>query len=320
MKTFLTGGTGFIGSRVAARLRERGEEVVALVRDPVRAEALRRIGCSLVEGGLGDDHAIRRGVDGCGAAIHAAAIYRIGIPASEQEAMFETNVRGTQRVLDAATDAGVGRVVYVSTANVFGNTHGRVVDETYRRPSDGFLSFYDRTKFLAHQAAEERIRNGAPIVVVQPTVVYGPGDHSELGAIIEQTRTGRLRFISFPDMGMVMVHVDDVAAGVLLGLDRGRIGEAYVLGGEQTTMRDLVRVVAEVAGRRPPRLAMPSILIKASIPMAPLVTRLMGMPPNLRELISASEGVTYYASDAKARNELGWAPRDLRTGLREMMG
>jgi dihydroflavonol-4-reductase len=320
VKTFLTGGTGFIGSRVAARLRERGEEVVALVRDPVRAEALRRIGCSLVEGGLGDDHAIRRGVDGCGAAIHAAAIYRIGIPASEQEAMFETNVRGTQRVLDAATDAGVGRVVYVSTANVFGNTHGRVVDETYRRPSDGFLSFYDRTKFLAHQAAEERIRNGAPIVVVQPTVVYGPGDHSELGAIIEQTRTGRLRFISFPDMGMVMVHVDDVAAGVLLGLDHGRIGEAYVLGGEQTTMRDLVRVVAEVAGRRPPRLAMPSILIKASIPMAPLVTRLMGMPPNLRELISASEGVTYYASDAKARNELGWAPRDLRTGLREMMG
>jgi nucleoside-diphosphate-sugar epimerase len=108
--------------------------------------------------------------------------------------MFEANVRGTETTLEAAADAGVPRIVYVSTVNVFGNTKGKVVDETYRRdPAEGYLTYYDETKFLGHRIAEERIAQGAPIVIVQPGGVYGPGDHSQVGSTIEQVRTGKLR-------------------------------------------------------------------------------------------------------------------------------
>ena len=186
VKAFVTGGTGFIGSRVVRRLRERGDEVVALVRSPEKAADLRELGCELVEGDLSSEQAIRDGVQGCDAVFHVAAVYKVGIPASERDAMCDANVRGTERVLDAAIEAGVPRIVYVSTVGVFGNTHGQVVDETYSRDGEDFLSCYEETKCRSHQVALDRIAKGAPIVIVQPGGVYGPGDHSELGNIIDQ--------------------------------------------------------------------------------------------------------------------------------------
>ena len=143
---------------------------------------------------------------------------------------------------------------------------------------------------------------------------------SEIGSTIEQVRTGKLRARSFPGLGLTFVHVDDVAAGILLALDRGRLGESYVLGGQVTTLGEVIDATATIAGRAAPRMTIPPAIIRASIPLAPLVTRAMGLPPNLRELISASDGVTYWASDAKARGELGYAPRDLETGLRQTLG
>jgi nucleoside-diphosphate-sugar epimerase len=234
--------------------------------------------------------------------------------------MYEANVRGAERVLDAAIEAGAQKIVYVSTVNAFGNTHGKVVDESYRRPEgDRFLSYYDETKFLAHRVAEERIGRGAPVLIAMPGGVYGPGDPSVLGAMIEQVRTGKLRFVTFPDAGFNLVYVEDAAAGILLVHDRGKVGESYVLGGEITTMGDGIRRVAEMSGRKPPRMTMPAWLVKASIPFAPIVTRMMGQPPNLRELISAADKVTYWATDAKARRKLGYAPRDLEAGLTELL-
>jgi nucleoside-diphosphate-sugar epimerase len=319
VKVFLTGGTGFIGGRVAARLRERGDEVVALVRSRERGAELERLGCRLVEGDLSSSEAIRGACEDCDAAIHGAAIYKVGIPKSEQEAMHEANVRGTERVLDAAWQAGVSRIVYVSTVNVFGNTRGEVVDEAYERQPGDWVSVYDETKWLAHQAAVERAAKGAPIVIVQPGGVYGPGDHSEVGNVIDQTRTGKLKAVPFADMGLNLVHVDDVAEGILLALDRGEIGESYVLGGQIATMRDLVETVARIEGRKPPTRTLPTGLIKLSAPAGPVLGKLMGFPPNFKELISASDGVTYWARDDKARARLGYAPRDLETGLRETL-
>ncbi|HEU0019034.1 MAG TPA: NAD-dependent epimerase/dehydratase family protein, partial [Thermoleophilaceae bacterium] len=172
MKIFMTGGTGFIGGHVARQLRERGDDVVALVRSPEKATALRELGCELVEGDLSDDAAIAKGMAGAEAAIHAGAVYKVGVPKSEHAAMFESNVAGTERVLDAALSAGVPRIVYVSTCAVFGDTHGQVVEEGFRRDT-GFPSEYERTKTLAHEIAEDRIASGAPIVIVQPGGVYG---------------------------------------------------------------------------------------------------------------------------------------------------
>jgi nucleoside-diphosphate-sugar epimerase len=320
MRAFLTGATGFIGGHLARRLRERGDDVVALVRSLGKAGKLAELGCDLVEGTLEATGSILEGVRGADAVFHAAAVYEAGIPRSARPAMYEANVRGTERVLDAAIDAGVPRIVYVSTVNVFGNTRGRVVDETYRRDeADGFLSYYDETKYRAHQEALDRIGAGGPIVVAQPGGVYGPGDHSDLGNAIERVRTGKLPFKAFPQTGFTFLHVDDAADGILLCHDKGRIGQSYVLGGQLTTLGELIDTVAELSGRRPPRVTIPPAVVKMGIPFGRLVGRLLGTQPNLRELIRAADGVTYWATDQKARRELGYAPRDLVTGLRQTL-
>jgi dihydroflavonol-4-reductase len=319
MRAFVTGGTGFIGGRVVRRLRERGDEVVALVRSPAKASDLAELGCELVEGDLNSADAIRRGVQGCDAVFHIAAVYKVGIPSSEREPMREANVRGTEIVLDAAVEANVKKIVYVSTIGVFGNTRGEIVNESYHHDGQSFLSCYEETKYRSHEVALDRIAKGAPVVIVQPGGVYGPGDHSELGNIIDQTRTGKLKMLMFAETGFNLVHVDDVAEGILLAHDRGKTGEAYVLGGEISTMGDLIRKVSDISGREAPSRAMPVSLMKMAIPIGPVVGKVMGFPPNLRELIRSSDGVTYWATDAKARRELGYAPRDMETGLRQTL-
>jgi nucleoside-diphosphate-sugar epimerase len=319
VRVFVTGGTGFIGGRVVRLLRKRGDDVVALVRSREKGKELADLGCELVEGDLSASDTIKSACEDCDAAIHGAAIYKVGIPKSKREEMLDANVRGTERALDAAWQAGVGRIVYISTVNVFGNTGGEVVDETYEREPGNWVSVYDESKFPAHQAAVERVEKGAPIVMVQPGGVYGQGDHSELGNVIDQTRTGKLPALPFAGMGLNFVHVDDAAEGVLLALDKGEIGQSYVLGGQVGTMKDLVETTAKVADRKPPKRELPTGILKAVAPAGSVIGKIMGFPPNFRELISASDGVTYWAKDDKARRELGYSPRDLETGLRDTL-
>jgi len=315
MRAFVTGGTGFIGSHVVKRLRDRGDYVVVLARRPEKAAGL---DIEVVEGDLSDAHAIRRGMDGCQAVFHIAADYRVGMAASKRDAMRDSNIGGTERVLDAAADAGVDKIVYVSTINVFGNTKGQTVDESYRRDeADGFVSTYDQTKYRAHLLAEQRAAEGAPIVIVQPGSVYGPGDHALVGQMIEQASTGKMPAKAFPELGLNMVHVDDVADGIMLAYDKGRPGESYVLGGEITTQGELIDKAAAIGGKKPPRMKVPPVLLKAMIPVGRWVGPPMGLPPNFREMISAAHNVTYWAKDDKARRELGYAPRDLDAGLRQ---
>lgn len=317
MRAFVTGATGFLGGALVRALRVRGDEVVALVRNRSRAAAL---DAELVDGDLSDPGWLTEQMRGVDSVFHLAALYEVGIPRARRPAMFEVNVRGTENVVDAAVTAGISRTVYVSTINAFGNTHGRIVDETYERPGRDYVSYYDETKHLAHLAVRERIKRGAPVVIVQPGAIYGPGDHSELGAQLELARTGKLKLLALADVGVNAVHVDDVAAALLLAHDRGRVGESYVIGGEITRLRDLIAIVARQAGRRPPRLELPTPLVKLMIPLGPLVGRVMGTGPNLRELVAAADGVTYWASDGKARRELGHAPRPLEEGLRTLGG
>jgi dihydroflavonol-4-reductase len=320
MKVFVTGATGFIGGHVARKLRERGDEVVALARKPDKGAALIEIGCSLVAGDLSDEGRLREGMRGCDAVIHGAAVYEVGIPKEEHQAMYEANVLGTERVLRAALDEEIPKVVYISTVGAFGNTHGRVVDETYVHPGREFTSYYEETKVKAHQIARRLIDDeGLPCVIVQPGGVYGPDDHSAIGTQINQFLAGRMPLIPFPDLGFNMVHVDDVAAGVLLALDKGRSGEQYVLGGQITTMREAIETLARVAGKKAPKRAMPTSVLKAMTPIGPVVGKLMGQPPNLSELISAADGVTYWAKHDKAMEQLDYSPRGLEQGLRDTL-
>ncbi len=320
MKAFVTGGTGFIGGHVVRKLRARGDDVVALVRSPEKAGELRTLGCELVEGDLSSQAHLQEAMRGSDSVFHIAAVYKVGIPKSACEEMRAANIGGTQRTLDAAVAAGVEKIVYVSTVGYFGNTGGRVVDESHVRSDDGrYLSCYDETKLKAHHLAQDRIAAGAPIVIAQPGGVYGPEDQSEIGDFVRNMSTGKLRFKSFPDVGFNMGYVEDIADGIILAHDKGKVGESYVLGGEISTLGELVDKVAELSGRKPPGLTIPAWAVKASLPVAPLVTRALGLPPNLRELIQTSDGVTYWATDAKARRELGYSPRNLEEGLRAML-
>jgi nucleoside-diphosphate-sugar epimerase len=318
MKVFLTGGTGFIGGEVARRLRDRGDDVVALVRDPARASALAGLGVTFVPGTVTDAAAVAAGLAGADAAIHGAAVYEVGIPASRRPAMYDANVTGTRTVLAAALDARTAKVVYVSTVAAFGDTGGAVVDETHEHPGR-YTSYYDETKHLAHQEAKRQIAAGLPLVVVQPGAVYGPGDHSVVGTLIRKAAKGRAGPVAFAGMGLNAAHRDDVAGGILLALDAGRPGESYVLGGEITTLGEVLATAARVAGRHAPRLTMPTALIRAVAPFGRLLGPAMGLPPNIGELITTSDGVTFWATDAKARAELGYAPRGLEAGLRDTL-
>jgi nucleoside-diphosphate-sugar epimerase len=320
MKVFLTGGTGFIGGEVARQLRARGDEVVCLVRSPAKAGKLTGLGCRLAQGDLGDEEAIRAGMAGCDAVVHAAAMYEVGIPAKQRPAMYEANVRGTERVLGAALEQRIPRIVYVSTVGIFGNTHHKVVDEAYEHPGREFTSYYEETKLEAHRVAKRMIASeGLPCVIVQPGGVYGPGDTSQVADLLEQFLDGKMPLIPFPELGICLSHVEDIAGGILLALEKGELGETYVLSGPATTMREAVETVATLTGRKAPKHAVPTPLMKAMTPIGPLVGKLMGQPPNLRELISSADGVTFWASHEKASRELGYSPRGLEVGLRQTL-
>ncbi|MBK8295041.1 MAG: NAD-dependent epimerase/dehydratase family protein [Solirubrobacterales bacterium] len=318
MKIFMTGATGFIGTSTARQLTEQGHNLTCLVRDRSKATGLSDLGCELVDGDLSDQDRLAVQMQGSDAVVHNAALYEVGIPESRRQALKEANIDGTSNVLNACLDASIPRVLYVSTCAVFGNTSHEMVDESFERPNLNFTSYYEETKYEAHQIAKDLIENrNLPCVIAQPAGVYGPDDHSALAGTIHQFLDGKLPLMPFPDFGTGLAYVDDVAAGLILILDKGRIGESYILTSDNVTMREIIETSARVAGKKAPSRAMPTGLLKLLRPVGPLVGKLMGQPPNLRELIASTDGVTFWANPEKAKKELGFRPRDLETGLRD---
>ena len=279
MKSFVTGGAGFLGAAVVRRLVGRGDEVVGLARSDEAATTLTRLGAIPVRGDITDAGTLGQLLTGVDLVFHIAGDYRIGIKESEHEAMFKTNVDGTTIVLDAAVSAGVRRIVYVSTVGVFGNTRGKVVDETYERPDRDFLSYYDATKYMAHRVAVGRQAAGAPLVIAQPGAVYGPGDRSELGAQILQAARGKYTIRAFSELGFTMGYIDDVADGIVLAQEKGAVGASYVLGGEVTRLGTVLDAVADMTGHKRARIKLPSTVFSAARPFGGLVGRLTGTGP-----------------------------------------
>ncbi len=316
MRVFLTGGTGFIGGTVARQLPDAGHEVVALVRDPARAGALREAGVELVRGDLSSAEVITEAARGADAAIHGAAIYKVGVLAAEAAQLRRANVDGTPR-RPRCPDRRRGAAHRLRLdGRDLRNTGGEVADESHPLAEAPYGSVYEETKVAAHRVAQERIAAGAPIVIVQPSAVYGPRDHSEIGDMLRRAAKGQLPALPFGDMGVTMVHVDDVAAGIVLATERGTVGESYILSSaDHVRMGDVVAQAAELGGKRAPRLTVPTGVLRLLAPAGRLIGPLAGMPPNVRELISASDGVTYWGGCDKAIRELDYRPRTLTVGL-----
>lgn len=312
-RIWLSGATGFVGKAVARVLRIRGDEVVAPVRDRRRAEELLDMGVTVIEDDLSDVDRMAETMKDVDAAIHSAGSYRVGITRQERGAMWDANIGTTTRFLDAAEAAKAPRIVYVSTVGVFGNTKGQVVDEAYRRNiRDGFVSWYDETKFGAQEVVLQRTRTGVPIISVFPSQVYGPGDHSSIGEQLALAHAGKLPYRALDGVGLGFVHVDDLAVGIVAALDQGAPGRSYVLSGPRHTLKDALAIAAQLGGKRLPFLAIPNRVLRVLAPAG----RFVGQA-NMREVVEAAAGVTYWASNQRAVEELDWHPRELEEGLKD---
>lgn len=312
MRYAMTGATGFVGGAIARRLREAGHEVVALVRDPARASGLADLGVELLPGDLDDTAVLDRLCTDVDGLFHVAGWYRLG--ERDPRVGDQVNIQGTRNVLDAALRHGVRRVVYTSTLAVNSDTQEQVVDETYRFDGD-HLSHYDRTKAEAHDVALDFASQGLPVVIVQPGLVYGPGDTAQTGALIAQVARGGRPLVPSAG-GVCWAHVDDVARGHVLAMERGEPGQSYMLAGPRARLADGLRQVAEIAGTKGP-VVLPERAVRLTAGLMGALGRMVPVPPGFAEETMRAGLATYYGTPEKAEEDLGWRARPLDEGLRE---
>jgi nucleoside-diphosphate-sugar epimerase len=318
LRYFVTGASGFLGGVLARQLRDEGHEVVALVRRPESSPRLAALGVELRAGDITDAESVRAAMRGADGVFHAAAWYKVGQSSmttgpgatsgggQEKRGAHRVNVEGTRIVLEAMRDLGIARGVYTSTVAVFGDTKGRIVDETHRPPTR-FPSWYSETKWRAHyQVALPMTEAGLPLVIVQPGVIYGSGDHSPMRGVIDAYLQRRLTMVPAA-MAASWGHVEDTAAGHRQAMERGRTGESYIVAGPAHTLIEALRIAEAITGIAPPRLAIPRI-----------VTDLLAALPFLPESLRGA-GASYLGSSAKAHRELGFVARPLREGFAEVL-
>ena len=316
MKCFVTGATGFVGGRLTQQLRAAGHEVIALARDPTLAGHLARIGAHLHRGDVTDKESMRAGMSGAHVVFHVAGWYKVGVKDTSPGQFV--NVDGTRNVLELMRELKIGKGVYTSTLAVNSDTHGQVVDESYRFRGR-HLSEYDRTKAEAHEIAESFIREGLPLVIVQPGLIYGPGDQGPSHEMFVRYLTRRLPMMP-SGLAFCWAHVDDVARGHILALEKGRVGESYFLCGPMHTLVEALRMAERICGVPAPRLIVPPALLSVLSQVTGVLERVAAVPDEYSaEYLRVNAGTTYIGSNAKARSELGWTPRPLEDGLRETL-
>ncbi len=313
--TLVTGATGFIGSAVARSLQARGHRLRLLVRPGGDRRNLAGLDAELVEGDLDRPDSFPRAVQGCRFLFHLAADYRLWVP--DPITMLRTNVAGTCALLLAARDAGVERVVYCSSVAALGLTGtDEPADEATPVALPSVIGVYKRSKYFAEQAVLGLVREaGVPVVIVNPAAPVGPRDikPTPTGRTIADAAAGRIP--AFVDTGLNVVHVDDVAEGHALALERGQIGERYILGGENLTLAALLGLVAEAAGRRPPTLRLPHGLIWPLAVAAEGFARVTGRTPIVtRDTLAMARKKMFFTS-AKAQRELGYTARPARLAV-----
>jgi len=320
MKTLVTGASGFVGSAVLRRLVAADHDVRVLVRPTSDRRNLAGVDCEVATGDLGDRAALDRAVAGCDALFHVAADYRLWV--TDAAAMYRSNVEGTRQLLLAAAEAGIRRIVYTSSVATLGlRADGTPADETTPAAAGDMIGHYKRSKFFAEIEVRRLAETaGVPVVIVKPSTPFGPRDvkPTPTGRVVVEAAAGRIP--AYVDTGLNVAHVDDVAAGHLLAFERGGLGESYILGGEDMTLRALLETVAALAGRRPPRLRVPHWAVLPVAYAAEALARRggKGEPIVTVDGVRMSRKRMYFSSD-KARRDLGYAPRPGAEALRDAL-
>jgi dihydroflavonol-4-reductase len=315
----VTGASGFVGSAVARKLSERGFEVRALVRASSSRANLRGFPCTPVEGDLLDAASVQRAAQGARYVFHVAADYRLW--AKDPEEIVRNNRAGTLAVMQAALAAKAERVVYtssVATLSLKGATGP--VDETHPLEPGDAIGAYKRSKVVAERLVEQMAaQDGLPVVIVNPSTPIGPRDikPTPTGRIIVEAATGRMP--AFVETGLNLVHVDDVAEGHLLALDKGVIGERYILGGQDVELREMLAVIAKLVGRKPPTVSLPREPLYPLAYAAEAVAAVTGKEPFLTADALKMARYKMFFTSAKAQTQLGYTARPYRDGLADAL-
>lgn len=317
MTTLVTGATGFVGSAVARALAARGHTLRLLTRPASDRRNIAGLDAEIVTGDLTDPELLVRAAVGCRFVCHVAADYRFWVP--DPDAMLRANVDGAVAMVRAAAQAGAERIVHCSSVATLGQIgDGTPADETTPTHEADFVGIYKRSKYLAEKAVLDLAwRDGVPVIVVNPAAPVGPRDikPTPTGKMIRDAAAGRVP--AYIDTGLNIVHVDDVAEGHVLALEKGRVGERYVLGAENMLLKDILALVCDVVHRRAPTIELPEALVwPAALVMEKFAT-LTGIAPMMtRDHLKMARKKMFYSS-AKATAELGYHPRPVRSAVED---
>lgn len=312
----MTGATGFVGSAVARRLLRNGHEVRVLARAGSDRRNLQGLNVDVVEGDLTKPETLLPACDGCDALFHVAADYRLWAP--DPSELYRANVDGTRAILEAAKRAGVPRIVYTSSVATLGiPKDGTPGSEITPVSVNDMIGHYKRSKFLAEEEVRKFAAAGLPVVIVNPSTPIGPHDikPTPTGRVVRDAMNGRLP--AYVDTGLNVVHVDDVAQGHWLAFERGVVGERYILGGFNLSLREMLTEIADIAGRSPPKIRLPHGVVMPIAYASEAWARLTGMNPIATvEEVRMSKKRMFFTS-AKAERELGYSARPARLALED---
>ena len=312
----MTGATGFVGSAVARRLLRDGHKVRVLARAGSDRRNLQGLDVEVVEGDLTQPVTLLPACDGCDALFHVAADYRLWAP--DPSELYRANVDGTRAILEAAKRVGVPRIVYTSSVATLGiPKDGAPGSETTPVSVNDMIGHYKRSKFLAEEEARKFAAEGLPVVIVNPSTPIGPYDikPTPTGRVVRDAMTGHLP--AYVDTGLNVVHVDDVAQGHWLAFERGVVGERYILGGFNLSLREVLTEIADIAGRSPPKIRLPHAVVMPIAYVSEAWARLTGMNPIATvEEVRMSKKRMFFTS-AKAERELGYSARPARLALED---
>ena len=313
---FVTGATGFLGGEVARQLIAGGHRVRALVRSPDAASSLAAAGVELHAGDITHPESMRAPMTGVDGVFHIAGWYKVGV--RDRSPAININVNGTRNVLTLMRELGVPKGVYTSTLAVNSDTHGQVVDESYRFTGK-FLSVYDETKAQAHHLAEQLIASGLPLVIVQPGVIYGPGDTSSIRTTLRQYLQRKLPVVP-KKTAFCWGYIDDVARGHLLAMERGRPGRNYFLAGPVHTMIEALDIAQSITHIPAPRMRVNLAPVRAIAGVLSTIESVLPAAAQAAvENLRVVGGATYLGSNARAVRELEWRVRPLKDGLTETL-
>jgi dihydroflavonol-4-reductase len=317
MKTLVTGANGFIGSAVVRLLLDKGQEVRVLVRPDSDKRNFNGLDLEIIEGDLRDIDSLKQAVANCNNLYHLAADYRLWIP--DPDNMYKTNVGATRNLIIAATDANIEKIVYTSSVATLGiNDDGTASNETTSVSIEDMTGHYKRSKFLAEEEVYKLIKeHSVPVTIVNPSTPVGPRDikPTPTGRIVLDTIRGRMP--AYVDTGLNIVHVDDVANGHLLAMDKGEIGERYILGGDNMTLASILEYICISQDMKPPTIKLPHNLV---LPIAWFMERIADIthkePRATVDSVKMSKKKMFFSSE-KAKQKLGYQSRPGTEGLKD---